>query len=339
MNQKKVSVIIPTYNRASFISGTVQSILDQEYHNLEILIVDDGSTDSTKEIVNSLQQKYSNILYYENSRVNGPSGARNTGLLRASGDYLAFLDSDDKWLEGHLSLAVQTLEENQNIDVLFGDFKIYNHSGNRYICNFFDQKKVIHLLKKEFINSQMVLLKDNIFIGLIQENFFHLGSTVIRKVSLGDILFDENVKFAEDRDFAIKLYKEKKAIFSCRLKPAFIMYEHDSNLTRQGDLSTDQELFTAHQYLFCKYLKKYELTDDEVFLLKNRISKTGLSLAYNYRHRKKFWLAFKSIVESSKYEISLNQFKEFVKLLYACSIGRLHLKFLQTFLCHKIEIL
>ena len=93
--QKKVSVIMPTYNRENFISNAIKSIIKQKYNNIEIIIVDDGSNDNSQTVVNRLKEQYSNILYYHNERAKGPSGARNTGIIKSCGDYLSFLDSDD----------------------------------------------------------------------------------------------------------------------------------------------------------------------------------------------------------------------------------------------------
>ena len=70
----KVSVIIPTFNRATFLPNSFQSIIDQQYPNLEIIIVDDGSTDNTHDVVNALKRKYENIIYLNNERSKGPSG-------------------------------------------------------------------------------------------------------------------------------------------------------------------------------------------------------------------------------------------------------------------------
>jgi glycosyltransferase involved in cell wall biosynthesis len=115
----KVSVIIPTYNRARFLPNAIKSIIDQKYDNLEIIIVDDGSTDNTQSIVNSLREKCSKIVFCHNARSKGPSGARNTGILISTGNYLSFLDSDDVWLSGHLTTGVKVLNEPSDIDILF----------------------------------------------------------------------------------------------------------------------------------------------------------------------------------------------------------------------------
>lgn len=93
-----VSVIIPTHNRAALIGGAIQSVLDQTYQDFEIIVVDDGSTDNTQETLEPFQSR---IRYFHQEN-QGPSSARNTGIKRAEGKYIAFLDSDDLWLPSKL---------------------------------------------------------------------------------------------------------------------------------------------------------------------------------------------------------------------------------------------
>ncbi|MCS7063994.1 MAG: glycosyltransferase family 2 protein, partial [Methylacidiphilales bacterium] len=89
----KFSVIIPTYNRAPLLKQTLDSVLNQSFLDYEIIIVDDGSTDDTWQYLQSLRVK---VTYYRQDN-KGPAAARNLGAQHASGDYLAFLDSDDLW--------------------------------------------------------------------------------------------------------------------------------------------------------------------------------------------------------------------------------------------------
>ena len=105
----KISVIIPTYNRANFLIKTINSILNQSVVVDEIIIVDDGSTDNTKEILSSLNIKY---IYQEN---NGVSSARNRGIVEATYDWIAFCDSDDIWHENKIEEQIKFHKQNQHI--------------------------------------------------------------------------------------------------------------------------------------------------------------------------------------------------------------------------------
>ena len=102
-----ISVIIPTFNRVEFISEAIDSVLSQTYSNFEIIVVDDGSTDNTKQLLT----KYGSRITYDFQENKGVSSARNKGLDIAKGEWIAFLDSDDIWLPEKLSLQMQDLEQ------------------------------------------------------------------------------------------------------------------------------------------------------------------------------------------------------------------------------------
>jgi glycosyltransferase involved in cell wall biosynthesis len=105
---KDVSVIIPTYNRCKFVQEAIDSVLAQTYTNFELIVVDDGSTDGTGEVI---QSKYQGKLIYIWQKNQGRSKARNLGISISTGKYLAFLDSDDKWHPEKLMNQVKSLEE------------------------------------------------------------------------------------------------------------------------------------------------------------------------------------------------------------------------------------
>jgi glycosyltransferase involved in cell wall biosynthesis len=106
-----VSVVIPAYNRAALLGRAVNSVLEQSFQDFEILIVDDGSTDNTAEVVQGFEDP--RIRYIRHAKNAGEAAARNTGIHAARGQYVAFLDSDDYWLAGKLELQVRVLEADE----------------------------------------------------------------------------------------------------------------------------------------------------------------------------------------------------------------------------------
>ncbi len=88
-----ISVILPTYNRGYIVERAIKSVLNQTYKNLELIIVDDGSTDNTEEIVKSIEDK--RIIFLKHKKNKGASSARNTGIKNSKGEYISFIDSDD----------------------------------------------------------------------------------------------------------------------------------------------------------------------------------------------------------------------------------------------------
>ncbi len=103
-----ISVIIPTYNRAGHVGCAVRSVLTQTFEDLELIVVDDGSTDSTREVLAGFEDKRLRAVYQENK---GVASARNLGLNLARGRYVAFLDSDDYWLEKKLELQLAFMQQ------------------------------------------------------------------------------------------------------------------------------------------------------------------------------------------------------------------------------------
>ena len=105
-----ISVVIPVYNRAELVSRAIDSVLGQSYQNLEIIAIDDHSPDNTEEIVRGIKDE--RIRYHRHACNQGGSAARNTGINLATGEYIAFLDSDDVWLPSKLELQLQTIWKN-----------------------------------------------------------------------------------------------------------------------------------------------------------------------------------------------------------------------------------
>lgn len=115
-----VSIIIPAYNAQRFIAETIESVLEQTYTNWELIIIDDGSSDNTKNIVEQYRQNDPRIQYYFQENA-GVSVARNHGLSKANGEFIALLDADDVWLEENLALKVEVLEQDGNIQWVYSN--------------------------------------------------------------------------------------------------------------------------------------------------------------------------------------------------------------------------
>lgn len=120
-----ISVIIPLYNKEPIIERSLQSVLSQDYDDFEVVVVNDGSTDRSADIVRSINDPRIRLIEQENG---GPSKARNTGVNNAKGDWILFLDADDELLPGALVVFCDIIAENQNVDIvdcnsLYFDYK------------------------------------------------------------------------------------------------------------------------------------------------------------------------------------------------------------------------
>jgi len=123
----KVSVIIPTYNRGQFIVQALESVLSQTFHDYEIVVIDDGSKDNTREILKRFESKIRPI-YQDNQ---GISKTRNRGIKESFGEYIAFLDSDDYWTSDKLAQQVKILDSKPKVGIVYGRMPIINEQGER----------------------------------------------------------------------------------------------------------------------------------------------------------------------------------------------------------------
>lgn len=130
MAEPKVSVIIPTYNFGRFVAAAVESALNQTFTDLEVIVVDDGSTDDTREVLRPFGERIS-YLYQENQ---GVCAARNRGIREARGEFVAFLDSDDEWLPHKLARQVPVLEAAREVGLVHSNALIVDEEGETRVA-------------------------------------------------------------------------------------------------------------------------------------------------------------------------------------------------------------
>lgn len=186
-NMEKISVIIPTYNYGHFLQDALESALNQTYKNIEVIVVDDGSTDNTQQMLKPYEGRIINI-YKKNA---GLSAARNTGIEHASGEYIAILDSDDVWHKDKLRKQLKLFENDSDLGVV----SCYATQVDNDL-NF--QKEIIY---DEYISPEecsRALAKKNIISG---------GSSALIKAECFDKVghFDETLNSAEDWDMWLRI--------------------------------------------------------------------------------------------------------------------------------------
>jgi glycosyltransferase involved in cell wall biosynthesis len=126
--QPAVSIILPTYNRARFLPGAFASICSQSFQDWELIVVDDGSTDNTRDLVSDALRSVCQRTQYIAQPNQGPVSARKTGLKNAMAKHIAFFDSDDIWLPHHLQDCVVALQAHPEVDWVFGSCRVLDHS-------------------------------------------------------------------------------------------------------------------------------------------------------------------------------------------------------------------
>ena len=122
----RVSIVTPSYNQVQYIEETIQSVLSQNYPDIEYIIVDGGSTDGTVDIIKKYEDK---LAYWVSEKDKGQTEAINKGFARAKGDILAWINSDDSYEPGAVSAAVKFLQEHPHVGMVYGDCNFINQSG------------------------------------------------------------------------------------------------------------------------------------------------------------------------------------------------------------------
>ena len=232
-----VAVIIPTYNRAHIIRRALHSVLHQTYQNLEVIVVDDGSTDNTEKLVQSFAD--SRVRYIRHETRMGAPAARNTGINATKADFIAFQDSDDEWLCNKLEKQIDAFSKvDSKVGVVYTGFlRLENNIATYYPPL---DRKIISgdilesLLKGNFITTQAALIK--------RECFVKAG------------MFDENMPRLQDWELFIRIAKHYE--FFCVNEPLLLVFYSSESISSDHSkhgialkllLDKHRDIFIAHK--------------------------------------------------------------------------------------------
>ena len=221
-----ISVVIPLYNKAKFICETLDSVLQQDYSNLEILVVNDASTDESLEVIKTYSD--SRIKIINNKTNQGLSESRNIGIKNSKGELIALLDADDTWAINYLSIINELFQKFPN-QVIYGtDFlEIFSKKGA-----FRTQKNI-----NKTDDNTFILIKD-FFEASKSQAILCPSSMVINKKIATDNMFNKAVTYAEDVDFYIRYFTSNSlAYFN---KPLVYKKANISNQITRLSISTRQ---------------------------------------------------------------------------------------------------
>ena len=227
------SIIIPTYNRANFIAKTVQSVLEQTFSDFEIIIIDDGSTDNTEEVIKSISDNRIKYIYIKNAE---RAAARNYGCKLALGEYVTFFDSDDLLYDIHLTVADKIIKANKGIEVFHLGYDIKNDDGK--------------IIKK--VNN----LGTTVNKGLISGNILSRNGIFINKKSAIQNPFNTDRKLSALEDWELWLRLATQYPIYCFNKVTSSIINHDNRSVLQTDKQQLIQRFEA--------LLKYILTNEKV---------------------------------------------------------------------------
>lgn len=248
----KISVIIPTYNRASHLKIALESVLEQSFKDFEVIVVDDHSDDNgqTKKVVDSFNDTRLRYYYLDNN--NGPATARNFGVTKSKGELISFLDSDDRFMPNKLKDHIEIFEKYKYIAMVY---------SNEYIMSDKDA------------HSRLVQRNTKLQSGYIAREFFMdsfiATNTVTLKKSIFEEFggFDEELIYNEDDDLWLRIMIKYKVF--CSDYPCAIRFLHDSNM------SSDRTKMVLYQYKgFTKLFKgETKFVADNIDIVEGRIKK------------------------------------------------------------------
>lgn len=250
-----VSVIIPTYNRADLLERSVKSVLKQTYKNWEIIVVDDGSTDNTEDIIKKLNDV--RVRYIKNEKNLGAAASRNQGVEFAKYGYVAFQDSDDVWRIDKLEKQMTYLHQNTDYDMVYCSFlKHYSNGGSLVVPN-----------------NQIGEREGDMYATLLVNNVIGTPTVLIRRnVFLECGGFDTELRAIEDWDFAVRVARNSQIGFV----PEILVDAYET----QGSISYDG---AAYYKARCKmlaqngvYLQEVGLFDELVINMFNDAEKRGV---------------------------------------------------------------
>lgn len=303
----KVSVIMPSFNKEKYISKSIESILNQTFKDLELLIIDDASTDKSVDIIKNYQD--SRIRFFQNKSNIGIAATRNVGLKNVQGEYIALLDADDLSTEYRIEKEVNFLDNNLNIDVVFGDSRIIDENGvikETYFTplrnpNFIKAKLMIRdvipngscMYRKEFVEKNNIQYRDG-YLGMEDYMFWVECSFCGKIMGMSDLF----LYWRDVSENSTKLYKGSDEYKKERkLKYAQI---HKYALDKMGFSLTEEELIFYNQIFdedTYKITKKEEIV--KMFNLLKKICKQSKKMDISLEIQKVYKKYFGIFLEKS----------------------------------------
>ena len=279
------SIIIPTYNRKDKLIQCINSVLANQNANYEIIVIDDGSTDNTKEMITG---RYPQIKYYYQKN-KGVSCARNKGMEVARGDYIAFLDSDDLWYPAKLEiiqLAFEMLPD--DVGLVFNDMdKITGKKGDEksFADDYFGAGssrrtgKLKNSLFTSYLNKSVNILYDNFFSTLLERNIIQPSCAVIKRDVYKRIEgFREDFSVAEDSEYFLRISKYFQTGYIPLILTSLETPDNELSLSKNSN-----NIYKVKNTI--KYITVHYLNENNYLLKKklhSRLAKLHTLLGYHY---------------------------------------------------------
>ena len=273
-----VSVIIHTYNNEKFIVETVESVLNQTYKDYEIIIVDDGSEDGTRDALMPYMQK----IRYHYKENGGIASAKNAGINLSEAEFVAFLDHDDLWVPDKLQLQMECFNENHQVGLVYAKY-----------TSFRDGKELRTKPEKGYSGW--------IFKELLAKSFIQTSTVVVKKECLNAVgPYDESFSLGDEYDMFLRISKKFQCGF---VDKGLTRYRvHDTNASN-NDFLFDNENLGVYKKVYNNFM---DLDGEEKRILRKRIARYSMKVAEGLNRQGK-------LEESKKYQKEALSYLPFYK--------------------------
>lgn len=307
----KVSVVIPAYNAEKYISETLQCIFSQSYQDYEIIVVDDCSTDRTKEIIHSFSSHRLKYFCLERNH-GGPSRGRNRGIAEARGEYIALCDSDDLVTPDRLRVAVDFLDNNQGAAMVFTDEEKFDDASGKTLGRFLEHYSGFRSLPKQRVGeSSYVIPSKEAYTGLFYENYIMPSGVTLRRSvidTVGD--FDESLTNGDDRDLWFRISKNYSIGF---LDMVSFRYRK-----REGSISSRGNVLNENRIKVLQKQREKGLPEELHKQCNRLISKNYFSIGYFHQRNVDLADARKAYLLSISHAFNVQALKGFI----LCLLGK-----------------
>jgi glycosyltransferase involved in cell wall biosynthesis len=274
-----VSVVIPTYNAREYLAETLASVRDQTLQDVEVVLVDDGSTDDTLRVARNFGASLDlTIIAQANA---GPAAARNAGINAARGQYCAFIDSDDTMIPTRLADQVAQLEAESDFGLVYSDLETFDDSG------------IIHATRRAFSNPQQGMILDH----LLLDNFITTSTVMAPKERLIEAgLFDSRRRVSEDFDLWLRMAYRWKIGFVDR---PLVRYRRRSGSLSDDKLRTGQSALNVIESFWQAHPEYAQLHPD---LVRRSVARHLLAAGAAAATQRRRWLALSYLARALRLE-------------------------------------
>jgi glycosyltransferase involved in cell wall biosynthesis len=270
-----VSVVIPTYNRAAWLSRAIESVITQTVSDWEIILVDDGSTDQTAEVAGAFRRRLGGALTCIHQPNRGCCSARNQGIAASRGAFIAFLDSDDEFLPRKLERQLTLFEKRPELGLVYSDYSYIDLDGNLHVSTFDTKAPLAREAPCEEIARGLRVCTGSLFDTLLRGYFVATIVGLVRREALETIRFADGQRYSAEWLFYLQLARNWPAGFVD--EPLSLHHHLRGSVTR-----TDKQENVRNYFELLKRIERAfpDLNLRQRAILRPQLARAALQIAY-----------------------------------------------------------